>query len=248
MTEEKPFIYGFSGEENDLVIGAEKKYGAYWTHARAYNGLLNNCIKEVKSPDAVFFVMFFSQVRKHHTLALLSIPRMHHVQTHMNFRQTIEAAANAAYGMAHYEKSDFITENTDGTMDDVDPSRKYKWLDANYKRHSDFLKKQKETINRGPAHSSTTYAFLNFDFSIETGFSAPFFDKEDDFHQQMDLWFAANLALGILDLFAVANQKYNLVELIPNFHDQQRELEQENHRLKAELGKNERVKRWLPQA
>lgn len=247
MSDPAPFIHDFSREEHDLLLHAEEKYGDFWRNAMEYNGLLTNFIKEVKKPEALFFMLFFGQVRRHHTLALLSIPRLHHVQTSMNFRQTIEAAANAAYSMAHYEKTDFVAENNDGTMDDLDnTSKKCRWLEENYKRHSDFLKIQKKTINDGPAHSRTVYGFLGFGFDENTGFSVPFFDTEDRFHVEMELWFAGNLAMSILDLFAVANRKYDLVELIPDYIEQQRELENVNHRLKAELGKNERAKRWLP--
>ena len=63
-----------------MLLQAERRYGDYWKNAMEYNGLLNNFVKEVK-PNAMFFVMFMSQVKKHHTLALLSIPRQHSVQT-----------------------------------------------------------------------------------------------------------------------------------------------------------------------
>ncbi len=245
MPNQTPFLHKFSEEEHQMLLQAEKEYGDYWKNAMEYNGLLNNFVKEVK-PDAMFFVMFMSQVKKHHTLALLSIPRLHHVQTQMNFRQTIEAAVNAVYGLAHYEKEDFITDDLDGTIADINPIKKYKWLEENFKSHSNFLKKEKEAINKGPAHSSTVYAFLNFEFKRTTGFVTPFFDNEDKFQTRMDLWFASNLAMGIMDLMAVANKKYDLITLIPNFIEQQRELEQENHRLKAELQRSDRVKRWLP--
>ena len=245
MSDEKPFIYGLAEEEQEMLLAAEKDYGDFWRHAIQYNGLLNNFLSEVKA-NAMFFVMFYAQVKKHHTLALLSIPRRHHVQTQMNFRQTIEAASNAAYGIAHYEKKDFIIDHTDGTMEDVDPSKKYRWLEDNFKFHSDFLKHLKEIINKGPAHSSTAYAFLNFDFKKETGYSVPFFDNDDKFHSQMELWFAGNLAMGIMDLMAYANQKHNLITLIPDFVQQQKDLEKENHRLKAVLGENTRIKKWLP--
>ena len=228
-----------------MLLNAGKEYGDYWKNAMEYNGLLNNFVKEVK-PDAMFFVMFMSQIKKHHTLALLSIPRCHHVQTQMNFRQTIEAATNAAYGVAHYERENFVTNNEDGTIIDTNQAKKYRWLKENFKFHSDFLEKQKKAINRGSAHSSVVYAFLNFGFKSATGFATSFFDGEDKFHTRMELWFAGNLAMGIMDLMAVANKKYDLITLIPDFVQQQKELEQENHRLKAELGGNERIKKWLP--
>ena len=164
----------------------------------------------------------------------------------MNFRQVIEAATIAAYGLAHYEKENFVIDNPDGTTTDTDSAKKYKWLEENFKVHSDFLKKQKWAINKGSAHSSTTYAFLNFDFHIGTGFATPFFDKEDEFHTRMELWFTGNLAMGVMDLMAVANKKYDIFTIRPDFIEQQKELEKENHRLKAELGESERIKKWLP--
>ena len=244
MSDHTPFLYEFSAEEHEMLLRAEKEYGDYWKNAMEYNGLLNNFFREVKS-DAMFFVMFMSQVRKQHTLALLSIARRLHIQAQMDFRQTIEATALAVYGLAHYEREDFVTNDPNGTITDTDPSKKYRWLNENFKSHSDFLKNQKRVINNGPAHSSTTYAFLNFDFKKETGFKTPFFDKEDRFLTQMDLWFAGNLAMGIMDLMAVVNSKYDLITLIPDFVQQQEKLEQENHRLKAELGQNDRIKKWM---
>lgn len=244
MSEHTPFLYELADEENVMLAAAEKEYGAFWKNAIEYNGLLNSFFKEV-APNAMFFVMFMSQVRKHHTLALLSIARRHHVQAHMDFRQTIEATTSAVYGLAHHENEDFVTSGADGTIDDVDPTKKYHWLNENFKSHSDFLKNQKNTINKGPAHSSTTYAFLNFDFKKDVGFATPFFDKDDVFLTQMDLWFAGNLAMGIMDLVAIANKKYPLITLVPDFVQQQKNLETENHRLKTELGQNKRMSKWL---
>lgn len=77
--DETPFLHKFSAEEHKMLLRAEKEYGDYWTNALNYNGLLNNFVAEVK-PEAMFFVIFISQVKKHHTLALLSISRRHNVQ------------------------------------------------------------------------------------------------------------------------------------------------------------------------
>src|SRR6516164_11309174 len=48
-----------------------------------------------KSRLSMMFARFFSLLKKHHMLALLSALRLHKVQTMINLRQVLEAGINA---------------------------------------------------------------------------------------------------------------------------------------------------------
>lgn len=107
--------------------------------------------------------MFLSQVKKHHTLALLSFVRLHHVQGLLDLRWTLEAGASAAYAIANTNPEDFVDVDTNGLLDPSQrlASRRYKWLENNYKEVSDFIKELKDEINKYAAHANIIQAGRN---------------------------------------------------------------------------------------
>ena len=121
----------------------------------------------------------------------------------------------------------------------------YKWLDDNFKIKADETRKLKGMISRAGAHSNITYAFANFKMkpANEPGFKTAFFDPENDYWIKTDLWFVANTALGLLDLFYGVNQRYKVFKLSDNFEPKFKHLVDQNNQLKAEMMKTENYRR-----
>jgi hypothetical protein len=65
----------------------------------------------------MMFARFFSLLKKHHMLALLSALRLHKVQTMINLRQVLEAGAAAAFAIANPETEHFATTDGQGFID-----------------------------------------------------------------------------------------------------------------------------------
>ena len=67
--------------------------------------------------DRMMFARFFTLMKKHHMLALLSILRLHKVQAMMNLRQVLEAGAAAAFAVANREQHHFAETDEQGLLD-----------------------------------------------------------------------------------------------------------------------------------
>ncbi len=80
----------------------------------------------------------------------------------------------------------------------------------------------------------------------ERRFETPFFDIEHEFRVKNILWFNGNLAMGLMDLFYGINQSCNRITFKDNFAQELKTLEEENHRIKAELTSNPRIARLMP--
>ncbi len=234
--------------EKEMLLEAEKKYGKFFKNALSSNQLLQTFIEGIDEKMWIF-VAFVSQIRKHHTLALFSTARLHSVQTKMNARQVIEAGVNAAYALANPSQEDFCVLNQDGTLDIPKGLliKRYKWLEQNYPKHSDFLKRQKVIINKSAAHSNFLYVFKNFKFSeVKKGFETPFFDIEDELHIKTDFWFLGNLAIALINLFFSINQNISPdIKWKDNLIKEAKILEEDNHCIKEEMMQNPRIERWI---
>ena len=220
--------------ETNLFLEAEVKYGSAFKNAADFNDLLNNFISEVK-PDAWIFSIFLSQIRKHHLLALMSATRLHHVQAMLNMRQVLEAGVNAAYGLANPTQDDFIKK--EGGILTTKPSMENKrrqWLEKYYKEKSDFIKNMKNGINQTCAHSNIIYAFNNFGIEDQR-FTTPFFDNSKEHWVKTDLWMIGNISLGLMDLFYGVNKSVNTITFSETFIRRLKDLEANNHKIKAEL-------------
>lgn len=230
-------------KERQLFYEAESKYGDFFANASSSNALLQNFIKEVNL-NAWIFAMFLSQVRKHHTLALFSVVRLHHIQAILNLRQVLEAGANAVYAIANPNKDDFAISNEDGTLDATQKltTKRYKWLEEKYPAGSEAIKKLKNIINKSCAHSNIIYAQRNFKMAKEErpGFQTPFFDIEDEYLIKTDLWMVGNIVLVLMDLFNEANKSYNIITFSDDFVRRLLELDEDNRRLKAEMMRHPR--------
>lgn len=228
--------------EKNLVLEGEKIYGEYFANTTNINFYLGEFFKSIDL-ELYVFAIFLSQIRKHHTLALFSTLRLHHIQAMMNLRQVLEAGAWAAYAIANPKHERFAETDAQGliTISDKLNDQKNKWLDANFKPGSDAIKNWKSEINRTTAHSGIVYAYRTFNFNKkERRFNAPFFDK-DAFMVKADLWTVGNIALVLLDLFYGVNKERNVVKFKDDFIQRFRELESQNEKLRQELIKQPSV-------
>lgn len=250
-TKNMEFKQGTIGEildsEKTMVITGAERYGEYFVNAADFNHLLIEFIKSI-DPDRFIFGLFLSHVRKHHTLALFSAIRLHHVQAMMDMRQVLEAGACAAYAIANTNVEDFADVDNQGIINpSVDLSKKrYKWLEGKYKTGSDAIKNMKSLINKGPAHADAAYAHKTFKFNAKYGkFDTPFFDIEDEYHVKTDLWMIGNVVMGLMDLFYGVNKGLDVIKFIDDFIPQLKSLEKQNEKLKQEMMANPRFKAAL---
>ncbi len=233
-------LYEIVESERNMVLGSEEMYKDFYKNALEANSLLLNFIKSIKNPANFIFFAFLSQIRKHHTLALFSAVRLHHVQTGMNLRQVLEASAWAAYAIEHTEQDKFFIKDPSGTAS-VPPRLKnacISWLNTNCKVKSDEIKNLKHQINSSTAHSDIRYTLQNFEMEFSSSpanFKFSFFDFCDEYKVKADLWIIANSAIGLLDLFYGLNQKYEVFELSDNFMEKFITIRDENITLKEQV-------------
>ncbi len=231
--------------EQEMVLAGTDRYGDYFINAYEFNGLFQKFIKSV-DPDRFIFAMFLAQIRKHHTLALFSALRLHHVQAMMDLRQTLEAGSCAAFAIANPAREGFANLDENGLLDASKDltNKRYKWLEENFAKGSEAIKNMKRSINESTAHSNIIYAHNNFSFDGEGGrFVTPFFDIEDDYLVKTDLWQIGNIAMGLMDLFYGVNKKLNVIKFVDDFVPQLKKLEIDNHKLKSEMMATKRYKR-----
>lgn len=231
--------------ERDMVLTADERYGAYYVNAFEFNTLLNEFVKSV-DPDRFIFAIFLSQVKKHSTLALFSVVRLHHTQAMMDLRQVLEAGACASYAIANKESTDFVDVGENGILDASQSltSKRYKWLGEKYPSGSVAIRNMKESLNSSATHSNIIYAHNNFNFNDVTGkFETPFFDIEDEYLVKTNLWAVGNIIMGLMDLFYGVAKDHGGIVFADDFIQRLKTLETENHRLKAEMMETERYKK-----
>jgi hypothetical protein len=222
--------------EREMVLQGEQRFGAYYVNAVLISGLLARCVKSAR-PDRWIFGLFLSQVRKHHTLALFSSVRLHRTQAMMDLRQTLEAGACAAYSIANTDPADFADVDEFGILDPSKKltSRRYTWLDENFKEESATIKRLKQNINESSAHSNIGDGYRNFQFSQDNrSADTPFFDLEDEYFVKTDLWLIANVGIGLMRLFFRANKSLDAIVFADDFEARLKELTIENNRLRTE--------------
>lgn len=231
--------------EREMVLRGKERFGAYFTNASEFSHLLAQFILTA-DPDRLVFVMFLSQLRKHHALALFSTVRLHRIQAMMDLRQLLKAGSCAAYAIAHTNREAFADVDENNIMNPSQhlATKRYRWLEQNYPAGSQASKNIKGLINESTAHSNIVYAHNNFHFDPDQKrFETPFFDIEDEYFVKTDLWLIAKVAMGLMDLFYGINANFNVIKFADDFVPRLATLRAENDRLKKEMMATERYRR-----
>jgi len=228
--------------ERLMVLTAPERYGMYYTHAFEASAFLSNFIKSLDG-DRLVFGRFYSQIKKHHLLALLSTVRLHGAQSTMNLRQVLEAGACAAFAIANPEPSHFVTTDSQGQLNSSPKltGKIYNWLDENYSDGSKNIKAMKALINASTAHANLIFTGSNFREN-EGSISSPFFDYEDAYFVKSDLWRMGNIAISLLDLFYGVNPGLNVIKFVDDFHVRFDALVTQSMALNAEMTSTDRYK------
>ncbi|OHA83722.1 MAG: hypothetical protein A2408_00450 [Candidatus Yonathbacteria bacterium RIFOXYC1_FULL_52_10] len=236
-------LNGISILENELVENAARDHGKYFEHAQYALDFLHTFIKST-SYEGAFFLMFLSSVEKHITLGVLSGVRRHHVQANFNFRYATEAGSWAVYSLAHPDPSLFVEFESGGTLEPTKELKKkmYCWLDEKYPDGSASLKRFKDNTNRLSSHANIVDAQRNFGEFGREKITTFFFDQDQEHHIKTDLWAAANLSMGLLDLFYGVNKEYPQLVFGDDFLSRIRKLKADNDVLKAEMLNHLRLK------
>jgi hypothetical protein len=247
MTLKQSTLEEIIDSERQLLLDAEHRYGDYYHHARESSIFLSRCIASVDH-DRMMFARFFSLVKKHHMLALLSVLRLHRVQASMNLRQVIEAGCAAAFAIANPELEHFAEADTQGILDPSQDltKKRYRWLDQNYPDQSKAMRAKKDRINSYSAHANILNSGNIFEIN-PTGdaIAAPFFDVEDGYHVKTDLWLMASTAIELMDWFYGVNQGRDVIQFIPKFVGTLQHVAQDSDTLLAEMKSSARFQRTL---
>jgi hypothetical protein len=230
--------------ERLMLVTAEQRYGKYHRHARDCTFYMSRFITGV-NPDRMIFARLFSQMKKHHTLALFSILRLHKVQAMMNLRQALEAGASAAFAIANPERHHFVETDERGILDPSQPlsKKRYGWLDKHYPQGSQRIKEVKGLINSFSAHANVVTADIVFRINdAGDGVDTPFFDIEDEYHVKGDLWLISSVAITLMDLMYGVNQSSNAIKFPSDFHHMIEQMLADNRALLADIKETERYK------
>ena len=239
--------------ERSMFLDGESRYGRYLKLAQTATMYLSWCVVTVEHDRSDTFGQLFSLMKKHHTLAFLSALRLHRVQAMVNLRQVLEAGAGAAYAIANPDIRGFADIDTFGIMD---PSKKlskqYKWLNDNYPEASKDIEDTKKQINDQNAHANIISAHATFRVGQTTDVvDLPFFDAEDEYFVQTDLWRISRAAITLMDLFYGITKDIALeigrsvVEFRPDFPDAILGLKAESDALLDEIKGSDRYKTAL---
>jgi len=195
-------------QERRLYLNAEKRLGDAYIMAREATLLLTTFIKSI-SADRIVFINYMAQLKKHQTLALLSVVRLHHVQAMMNFRQVLETAANAAHALAdpaatYIDPDTGLMLNAQGVL-----RQSYRWIAKEFPDHSADIEKLKGHVNANDLHSNLANSGRIVEPQWDEGIIATsFFDKEDTHIQNTDLFKLTVGALCVMDLLVKVVEKY----------------------------------------
>lgn len=192
----------FSAEEHQKLLDAEQKYGNAFINAYNTTILVSNLMMWPVI-DCDLFIRFYSQMKKYHTLSVISTVRMHRIQAKMDLRYFLESTANAAFSLAHTDTQNYFDHQNRRIGDAQKASVKaYRWLETTYQGHSDFMKDLKATINEQTAHAHVVNSQHNFDLIAgeRAEIITSYFDFEDDEVVKLDLWIAAKAGLHAADL------------------------------------------------
>jgi hypothetical protein len=223
--------------EQKLVLMGDQRYGDYSRHARECCLFVSRCISST-NPDGVMCARFYSLLKKHLMLALLSTLRLHKVQAMMNLRQVLEAGAAAAFAIANPEPKNFATADAQGILD---PSSKLtgkrnEWLEKNFPTWFTPIKEKRKRINEYFAHANVVLTGQTFEMNEAANeITTPFFDMQTEFQVKVDLWLTVSTSTDVMLLLYAVNKGRDVVKFIQNFEPDLDRLQQASSALATEL-------------
>jgi hypothetical protein len=216
-------IYDLSEKENELIKESKRKYGNFFDNA---NNIVNFSWSFISNPrpESWIFHAFYTQCVKHLSLALLSVLRRHTIQAEQDMRQALESCVLTCYALKEPKENEFVYMLEDGTLQPKNKERhnkkRFKWIDENYKYHSDKIKYFKDRINDNFAHANFVNALMNVRHDFETGvFNSDYFDNNDIWLIKIQLWMISNNTLGMMELISMVLRDYPLAKIKPEFKD-----------------------------
>lgn len=84
-------------------------------------------------------------------------------------------------------------------------------------------------------HANLINAYSSGAWAAQDWFSSPFFDVEDRYHVQIDLWRIGNTALVLMLYFHEINSTRNVLKFAANFESVIEQLRLENESIRAEM-------------
>ena len=154
----------FSAEEHQRLVDAESKYGNAFVNAYNTTILLSNLMMW-PVVDCDLFIRFYSQMKKYHTLSVVSTIRLNRIQAKMDLRYFLKSTANAAFSLAHTDTRNYFDLKNNRLGDAQKATTKaYKWLETTYSAHSNFMRELKAEFNEQTAHAHVVNSQHNFDF------------------------------------------------------------------------------------
>ena len=147
----------------------------------------------------------------------------------------------AACAIAKTNADEFIEVDAAGLARDSKKKARvlYQWLDANYAQGSKSIKTLKDSINDSNAHASLIYATNVFEAGRKQH-TVRFFDFEDKFVVQSELWKIGSAAIRLVDLFFGVNLDHHGFVPCDDFDAQFKVLIERDKRLQSEVMASER--------
>jgi hypothetical protein len=200
----------YSAEEHRRVINAERDYGNFYVNAYNTTILLSN-IMMWPVTDCEMFIRFLSQMKKYHSLSLISTVRLHRIQAKMDLRYFLESTVNAAYALTH-DNNNIYFNHEGGEQPEAQKASRlaYAWIDGSYKDHSKMIRQIKDQINKESAHANVFSSQHNFAYvpGERAEIHTTFFDIEDERWTKADLYQTAQVGLIAIDLLLAVQKQY----------------------------------------
>jgi hypothetical protein len=199
----------YSAQEHERVIDAERRYGKFYVNAHDTTILLSN-IMTWPVTDCEIFIRFLSQVKKYHSLSLLSTVRLHRIQAKMDLRYFLESTVNAGYALVHQNTAIYFDYAGGKQPEAQKASRQaYRWIDSAYIDHSKAIQQIKNQINDQSAHANIFNSQHNFAYvpGERAEIHTSFFDFEDEGWVKADLYQCAQAGLIAIDLLLAVQRQ-----------------------------------------
>jgi hypothetical protein len=121
-----------------------------------------------------------------------------------------------------------------------------RWLDQNFPAGSQAIKEKKGLINVATSHANIVSANQLFRVDDQGDrVEASFFDIEDDYHVQIDLWLISSIGVEMMDLLWRVNQTRNAIGFVENFPEYLHHVARQNEALHGEITSTPRYERAM---